>query len=307
MQLLNLFRKKATTATDGTETIHAFNEDFTISRSRGVEIILRMRNGSINYTKLCECIGSISFRRLKDKDHFQQFVEQYYNYKNSTTSRYIDIEDMIFTNFPESENDIIGGIYGPKWILDYVLISSNVKYYSLIHKLIEAADDSSEDFESRIKILKDQLKRKQFKIDKLIEKIDRQNDLLLKQNEMMKEQTQLIRQQREDAAKSKTDIEEWMKRLSETVSETKTMKSFKPVFSELQNEIAQQLHLEIQQLQLKLNELLLELHPNATKVWFNRAYRTLHINGEEVSCDILRGRKDKHVLTEEEIRKLTFK
>lgn len=306
MQLLNLFRKKAIT-TDGIKTIHAFDEDFTVSRSRGIEIILRIRNSSINYSKLCDCIGSTSFRRLKDKDHFQQFVEQYYNYKNLATTKYSDIEKMIFTNFPESENETIGGIYGPKWILDYVLISTNVKYYSLIHKLIEAADDSSEDFESRIKTLKEQLKRKQFKIDKLIEKIDRQNELLLKQNEMMKEQTQLIRQQREDASKNKTDLQEWIQKLSETVSETKTMRSFKPLFSELQNEIARQLNLEIQQLQLKLNELLMELHPNATKVWFNRSYRTLHIDGEEVSCDVLRGKKDKHILTEEEIRKLTFK
>ena len=50
-----------------------------------------------------------------------------------------------------------------------------------------------------------------------------------------------------------------------------------------------------------------QLHPNATQVYYNHAYRLLIIQNDKIYCHILKSSNQLHELTEEELHKLRFK
>ena len=269
-------------------------------------------------------IGKKAWKNLTSTSDFRCFVTDYYNHyynKNSAPAspvtdakskdlQYDEISSLIFKTYTGGSNATITGTYGPRWLLDYVLFQENNAYYTTVHYLLEAVDGSDETIESLT--LKLQQKSKQ--IESLNAKLDKTNELLKQQNDMIKEQTKIMREQREriESLNSKLDDQKlymtnWMNELTKTVTDSTSMKAFKPLFEKLQSSLCEEFDIEIQKQIKQLIDILQELHPDATQVWFNRSYRKIYTDNGKVTCDVLKSSDERHELTEAEIRKLKFK
>ena len=163
-----------------TEVIKAFGESFAISKARDCEIVVRLRDKAVCYSKLCDMIGKYPFRKLIEKDHFREFVLNNYKHYNPEVSvigaygpiskskekqhdqlrnstdysigpdapieeskkiEYDAIAKQLFENYRGGTTPEVTGTYGPFWMIDYVILNEDTSYYWKIHDLVNSIDD----------------------------------------------------------------------------------------------------------------------------------------------------------------------
>ena len=129
-------------------------ENFTYAKARDFEILVHKESGFINYTKLCKDLTDDrkAFRNLfKYNPGFQALILSFIQENNpgAVTPRSETINFNV--SYLVSQNVLINfnkdvklnemGTYGPKWMLDYIILHFKPEYYKLIHEALETIDD----------------------------------------------------------------------------------------------------------------------------------------------------------------------
>ena len=210
------------------QTITAFGVEFRYSKARDFEVIIDS-NGYINYSKLLEqitgnrkkllqlCEWNTSVFKLI-YDYEKEKIDAYlHKQEKSSVSRFLDTEEndenlslpktMTVTQLVEANVFIIynggthrelWGTYGPRYLLDILIILSDVSYYKLIHNTLEAIDayaiENNKAFTDELERLKIEYKKKLKKLKKLSRERDRalkksknRNKKLERDNQSLKE------------------------------------------------------------------------------------------------------------------------
>ena len=122
-------------------------ENFTYAKARDFEILIHKESGFINYTKLCKDLtgNNESFRiLLRSNPGFQALILSFIQENNpgptSPGSETINFNisylttQNILINFNKDVKLNEMGTYGPKWMLDYIILHFKPEYYKLIHQ-----------------------------------------------------------------------------------------------------------------------------------------------------------------------------
>lgn len=218
------------------------SELFTTTKVRDFDVVILKENGWINYTKLCKDLTGFDekFRRLIGSNEDMQFIIKEYEK--------IGTDEMVGTKFTiinltkigilKTFNSGVGndfkGTYGPRYMLDFIIITCNVKYYKLIHEALELIDNyanlNNSSFEDEIKGIEErylyqidelkkihsgEIKKKDDKIDELMKKIDKQSTLIDKQTSFINKQNTLIENQTKKIDEQTKKIDNQTKILTE--------------------------------------------------------------------------------------------
>ena len=178
------------------------NHTFKFAKARGKEIIV-MEDARVNLTKFCEVFGDKAFRDLRKTKEFKSIVIVIENSKldrnekssNFTSERilsdvneaqkwslssYAQLEKIIFYEAPHGDKRSpagkVLGTYGPRYLIDWLIMIENPIYYSLVHELLETIDEGAQ---LKNRSFDDELRRtiaqKQEENEKLKEKFNRIN------------------------------------------------------------------------------------------------------------------------------------
>ena len=198
------------------------SELFTVAKARDFDVIILKENGWINYTKLCKDLTGKTekFRNLiKDNESLHQLIM--IHIQNLGTVEFhgtqFNVENLsklnILKTFNKVENNF-KGTYGPRYMLDFIIMTCNIKYYKSIYDALELIDDyanlNNSSFKEEIngieerylfqidelkKIHSGEIKKKDDKIDKLIKMVEDQSNTINIQNRKIDEQTLIIKEQ----------------------------------------------------------------------------------------------------------------
>lgn len=198
------------------------NELFTIAKVRDFDVIILKDNGWINYTKLCKDLTGIrtKFRDLIN-DNKETFLKLFTSYEQNSWREFppteISIQNLKRIHLLLSYNNVdnnFKGTYGPKYLLDFIIIKCDISYYKLIHEALELIDnyansnnksvnDEINEIKERYlfkidelkKIHSGEIKEKDNCIKRLEEKIDIQSSLINRQISLIEEQSKKINNQ----------------------------------------------------------------------------------------------------------------
>ena len=126
------------------------NELFTTIKVGDFNVVILKNNGWINYTKLCRDLTGIrtKFRDLIN-DNRETFLKLFNSYEQNSCSEFttakISIRNLEGKNLLLSYNNIdinFKGTYGPRYLLDFIIIKCDISYYKLIHEALESIDNN---------------------------------------------------------------------------------------------------------------------------------------------------------------------
>lgn len=149
---------------------------FTTAKVRDFDVIILKENGWINYTKLCKDLTGIrtKFRDLilDNKQTFSKLFESYEeNSRREFPPTEISIQNLEQVYLLITYNNVgnnFKGTYGPRYLLDFIIIKCDISYYKLIHEALELIDNyanlNNSSFEDEIKGIEE---RYLFQIDEL--------------------------------------------------------------------------------------------------------------------------------------------
>ena len=239
------------------DVIQLQSHTFKMAKARGKEIIV-MEDGRINLTKFCQMFGNKEFRDLRRTKEFKWIVIGIENSKldrkekssNFTTagipavvneaqkwslSSYDQLEKMVFYESPRgdirSPAGKVSGTYGPRYLIDWLIMIENPIYYSLVHELLDSIDDGAQ---LKNRSFDDELRRtigqKQEENEKLREKfnrINREHDKSFKRlnkrnrdlNSMIKEMNRKLDNQTNELRQARTELHDQTTALAQARTE----------------------------------------------------------------------------------------
>ena len=151
------------------EEFHVNEHTFKMAKARGKEIIV-MEDGRINLTKLCQMFGEKPFRQIRTNKVFRSMVLDIENSqlarnenntdfmtvgiptvmnegKNWSLDDYEELEKTIFYEAPHGKAlsivGMVSGVYGPRYLVDWLIMIENPAYYILVHELLESIDEET--------------------------------------------------------------------------------------------------------------------------------------------------------------------
>ena len=226
------------------DIIQLQNHTFKMTKARGKEIIV-MEDGRINLTKFCQMFGDKAFRDLRKTKEFKWIVigvensqldrkekspnfmtESFLSVINEaqkwSLSSYAQLEKMVFYEAPHgkptSKEGKVSGTYGPRYLIDWLIMIENPIYYSLVHELLNSIDDGAQ---LKNRSFDDELRRtigqKQEENEKLREKfnrINREHDESFKRlnrrnrdlNSMIREMNRKLDNQTNELRQARTEL-----------------------------------------------------------------------------------------------------
>ena len=209
-------------------------ENFTYTKARDFEILVHKESGFINYTKLCKDFNKL----IETNPGFQSLILSFIQENNMSPTRDTFQTSNFNVKYLVSQNIClmfkIGvklnemGTYGPKWMLDYIILHFKPEYYKLIHEALETIDEvakvknksfkdemelviRSKEYEiqkltSTIQEKDDKIEKQTARIDELIKTVNEQSTKIDTLNSKVDEQTTLIKGIRSDVHDLKTDF-----------------------------------------------------------------------------------------------------
>ena len=222
------------------------SELFATAKVRDFDVVILKENGWINYTKLCKDLTGKSekFRHLINDNEQLQVLIRNYEYNLSTAEfrgtqfTVIKLTELdILKTFNKNVDNNYKGTYGPRYMLDFIIMTCNISYYKLIHEALESIDnytsatnksftaeinDIKLTYEYRIKHLNDEntsLKRdieelKQINLEQT-KMIKEQTNKIDNQTKMIKEQTNKI----DNQTKILTEVKQSLTSIADSVSD----------------------------------------------------------------------------------------
>ena len=221
-----------------TEAIQAFGTQFRYSKARDFEVIIDS-NDYINYSKLLESITGNRKKLLQLCEWNGEIFTLIYDYEKEKIDAYLHKQEKseVSRNLDTSENDeilslpktmtvtqlveanifvvynganskanrICSGTYGPRYLLDILIILSDVSYYKLIHDTLESIDayaiENNKSFTGELERLKEDYEEKRKRLAILIKEkdvalkhskyknksLEQKLDVVIKQNRKLKD------------------------------------------------------------------------------------------------------------------------
>ena len=243
--------------TEDLDVIQLQSHTFKMAKARGKEIIV-MEDGRINLTKFCQMFGNKEFRDLRRTKEFKWIVIGIENSKlnrkekssNFTTagipavvneaqkwslSSYDQLEKMVFYESPRgdirSPAGKVSGTYGPRYLIDWLIMNENPIYYSLVHELLDSIDDGAQlKNRSFVDELRRTIGQKQEENEKLREKfnrINREHDKSFKRlnkrnrdlNSMIREMNRKLDNQTNELRQARTELHDQTQALTQAREE----------------------------------------------------------------------------------------
>ena len=243
--------------TEDLDVIQLQSHTFKMAKARGKEIIV-MEDGRINLTKFCQMFGNKEFRDLRRTKEFKWIVIGIENSKlnrkekssNFTTagipavvneaqkwslSSYDQLEKMVFYESPRgdirSPAGKVSGTYGPRYLIDWLIMNENPIYYSLVHELLDSIDDGAQlKNRSFVDELRRTIGQKQEENEKLREKfnrINREHDKSFKRlnkrnrdlNSMIREMNRKLDNQTNELRQARTELHDQTQALTQARTE----------------------------------------------------------------------------------------
>ena len=243
--------------TEDLDVIQLQSHIFKMAKARGKEIIV-MEDGRINLTKFCQMFGNKEFRDLRRTKEFKWIVIGIENSKlnrkekssNFTTagipavvneaqkwslSSYDQLEKMVFYESPRgdirSPAGKVSGTYGPRYLIDWLIMNENPIYYSLVHELLDSIDDGAQlKNRSFVDELRRTIGQKQEENEKLREKfnrINREHDKSFKRlnkrnrdlNSMIREMNRKLDNQTNELRQARTELHDQTQALTQAREE----------------------------------------------------------------------------------------
>ena len=192
------------------QTIQAFGTQFRYSKARDFEVIIDS-NDYINYSKLLEQIsGQTEKLRLLCKNN-SSILTLIYDYEKEKIDEWMKktmkssvrlfsrteendeilslpqtmtisqlVEANVFIVYTGGTHRELWGTYGPRYLLDILIMFTDVRYYRCIHETLEAIDayaiENNKSFANELKQLQEQYKEQR----KYLAKVIREKDIALK-------------------------------------------------------------------------------------------------------------------------------
>lgn len=168
-------------------------ERFIIAKARDLDVVVLKENGWINYTKLCTDLTSNNdkFRSLINKNtNLQTLILSHekistgeFSGTQITVNKLTELHVLMFFNNIDNK---FKGTYGPRYMLDFIIMTCDITYYKLIHDALETIDDYSNvnnsSFKQEIETIKNKYK---YKIGYLKQELNNKNiELENKNNEL---------------------------------------------------------------------------------------------------------------------------
>ena len=148
-------------------TIHVHGHSFTYAKIRGFEILM-MEDGRINLKSLCQQCGTREWKQIIRGTNFQDLVvavekskvgaDGMWKCEYSTGVRIhtpVEIKELRYDIIAREIFHIEGGgdsrtkaakvagTYGPRYLIDYLIMIEDPKYLITVHELLEAVDSLS--------------------------------------------------------------------------------------------------------------------------------------------------------------------
>ena len=150
------------------QTIKAFGTEFRYSKARDFEVIIDA-NGYINYSKLLERISGNRKKLLQLCESNSGVFDNVYEYEKEKIDAWLKTTKSLMSGFPDIKEideilslpktmtvaqlveanvfveykgkpNNIAGTYGPRYLIDVLIIFTDSKYYKRIHETLEAID-----------------------------------------------------------------------------------------------------------------------------------------------------------------------
>lgn len=213
------------------------SELFTTAKVRDFDVVILKENGWINYTKLCKDLTGKSekFRNLlKDSEQLHELIKSYENLstvefhgRNITITNLVEMNILSTFKNPKEYDSMYIGTYGPRYMLDFIIMTCNISYYKLIHEALELIDNyanlNNSSFENEIKGIEE---RYLFQIDELKKihsgEIKKKDDCITELKESIKslenkidEQTKKI----DNQTKILTEVKQSLTSIADSVSD----------------------------------------------------------------------------------------
>ena len=216
------------------------NTNFTLAKARDFDVVILKENGWINYTKLCRDLtgNEDKFRSLINKNTSLQILIKSYENLRPENSPVLDftINNLTKLNILKQFNnyrqvgEINVGTYGPRYMLDFIIMTCNINYYKLIHEALESIDNytstTGKSFDEEIAWIKqkyeNELKTKDDKISKLEELIKTQNNKIDNLETKIDNQTKTINEQStkiDNQTKILTEVKQSLTSIADSVTD----------------------------------------------------------------------------------------
>ena len=129
------------------------NLNFTLAKARDFDVVILKENGWINYTKLCKDLTGKSekFRRLIiDSEQLHELIKSYESklMTEEFLGHEINVTNLVncgilksFGSIQQVKNKDYVGTYGPRYMLDFIIMTCNISYYKF-SKLLNFSDKS---------------------------------------------------------------------------------------------------------------------------------------------------------------------
>lgn len=112
---------------------------FNIINANELEIVIMKNKKWINYTKLCKNLGKNFVNIVNTNNKFSKLVR---TYEDITYDFNIEnlIKNNILCNYKGIENEFTG-IYGPRYMLEFIVITCDITYYKSIIEAVDSYKD----------------------------------------------------------------------------------------------------------------------------------------------------------------------
>ena len=225
------------------------SELFATTKVRDFDVVILKENGWINYTKLCKDLTGKSdkFKGLIRKNpDLHQLILSYNErlMKGPQSLHEITIDNLIKLNIfikygsiLQVKNPNYVGTYGPRYILDFIIMTCNISYYKLIHEALESIDnytsatnksfiteinDIKSTYEYRIRHLNDENTSLKKDIEELKQINLEQTKMIKKQTNKIDNQTKMIEEQTnkiDNQTKILTEVKQSLTSIADSVSD----------------------------------------------------------------------------------------